>query len=1031
MSLRPPAGLCLAALAAGLMLPLAPRAHPQTSATPPTTPEPPAAPEAPALAPATQALDLERLLTDNLVQGSNLGDPVWQLDDVDGRSPMLIPIRLTPGQASTELANPDVSLGGARFVGWWVPEAVDAPDAATSRRSSARRGGRGSDEFNQEPRFIAGDSRFAHMLGDPNADPTGGALSEPTLEVVEPTEPGPRLARSITVQPDGRLTWEMDRSFQGASLQSGDNLYVLKLDPVRLREQQPEPAARPSRNTNETAAEYNLRRRQVQQEFRQEQQAFRELRESVQSLPDTFGIALEQLPGQVVWAVFLTQDRRTALAFEGDAEGLPWSVDVGTFEVLRGGSSGTSATAADPIATMDGLASRGDPLSMRAVAISMTRGTGNGFREMTVGDPTARLAQKLVLGSDAVAARTVIEALAEVDPPTDATRRLLDIAAQTDDPLAKLAALRASLRSSADNPAAVARILQQAVAVLQDPAGPPPEEVLAALAGTNDNPSSNRRSGGAPTNAIPALALGVPFESISDDQRAGAVRWVLQHADDPQSLPAAWLDTKLLGSGHEPLLRETLEQLAAAEVVYPENTAAPVLEPPSASATRAFREFVFGGSTNTPETSAEVTTPATPPLRIAPLPITSPQHGLFTALQHPDAALQAQAWSVLPKFTITSSNSRTDAGPVLEAIVAAAPTPTPKTLVPFLGKALQDSGSSQAATAALMQLAATGDPNASAQAVDALLTPTTDRNGQPRRLSLSQAWRNLEPADQVGFTAAIYTAQFGSDTPVAGLAANDRAGSWFVRELEQGQVPEPGDWLEPLGGETQAIDVAGSEDDAIAHGALAALAAAVGADADAQREVISRLGAAPRSADELQVAWPGVQRELIVAQLAEAAGEYQLVLQVTQGRPDAPAADPDMGRGMDPGMGMSTGMGMDGFDPATAVANPGVDATDGQDGPAAIVPTTVVLGVVELTVDDTTVALVGDPITLDVPDTFAALRIADPLQLRNFPTPDVANLPLEEAAAPIDLRRAVNGDWVGRTAFGEAHTLEVRMEPSR
>ncbi|CAN0459616.1 unnamed protein product, partial [Ectocarpus fasciculatus] len=153
-----------------------------------------------------------------------------------------------------------------------------------------------------------------------------------------------------------------------------------------------------------------------------------------------------------------------------------------------------------------------------------------------------------------------VDALAAVDPPTDATQQALNVAAQTDDPLAKLAALRASLRSSADNPTAVARILQQTVAILTDPAGPPAQDVLAALAGTNETD----RRGGAPSAALPALTVGLPFEAIPAERQPDAVRWVIAHAQDLQGLPAAWLDVKLLGGGDDTLLQETLTQLSAA-----------------------------------------------------------------------------------------------------------------------------------------------------------------------------------------------------------------------------------------------------------------------------------------------------------------------------------------------------------------------------------------------------------------------------------------------------------------------------------
>ncbi|MEM8784035.1 MAG: hypothetical protein AAGE65_14435 [Planctomycetota bacterium] len=1012
MSLRLPAGRCalfmFVALALVATAPVVPQAPDSTDAQPSVE----------SLAPAQQALDLDRLLSDPLVEDARLDDPVWQLDDVEGRSPLLIPIRITPGETPTELNNPAVLLGGARFVGWWVPQ----PESQESEVRRAGRSARAStaNDPARPPRFVAGDSRFARLLGDPDADPTRGALDEPVVEeLVIPAVPGPRLARSITIEPDDRLTWELDRSFQGASLNSGNQLYVLKLDPVRLRELRPDPAERLTRKNNETSAEFNLRRREAQQGARAEQQAFRELRASVQDLPDTFAVSLSDLPGRVAWAVFLKQDRRPELAFEGTTDGLPWTVGGEAFSTLRGmagaggARGGVGDGSVDPIAALDALASGGHPVSMRAVAVALAGGEGTPFRSMVAGDSIYQLAQKIVLGNEPHAARTVIDALAQVDPPTNTTRRLLDVAAQTDDPLAKLAALRASLRSSADNPDAVVRILQQAVAVLRDPAGPPPQQVLAALAGTEVEGS--RRRGGALTNALPALTIGVPFESIPAERWPGAVRWVLEHADDPEGLAAAWLDVQLLGGDNDALIRETLRQLAVAEVVYPEDQTAPVVEDTGSSPTRALREMLFGRSNDGgPEASASPPPSSAPALAIAPLPLTSPDHGLFAALAHEDTGLRGQAWSVLPKFTVAVPRGRAEIGPILDAAVTAAPSPTPSTLLPFLQQALASDRATQAATSALMRLTVAADDNTSAQAVALLLGPDRDPDADspPRRRGLSQAWQDLEPDARVSFTAAVYRGRLGTDTPVAALAADDRAGPWFVRQLDEGQVPGPGDWLEPLGGESQVIDLAGGEDDALAHGALAALAAAVGADAEAQRAVIERLGAAPRSADELQVAWPGVQRELIVGQLRDAAGDYRLVLIVTEGAPETEAAP---GRGRPANRPRPRG----GDDDASAEAEP-----------RPIVPTSLVLGVVELTVDDTRVALVGDPVTLDVPETFTALRIADPLQLRNFPTPDLADLPLDQAAAPIDLRGDAEGNWIGRTAFGDAHTLEVRLEPA-
>ncbi len=377
---------------------------------------------------------------------------------------------------------------------------------------------------------------------------------------------------------------------------------------------------------------------------------------------------------------------------------------------------------------------------------------------------------------------------------------------------------------------------------------------------------------------------------------------------------------------------------------------------------------------------------------------------------------------MLTKFTpAPNTGNATDAASLMTRLADAgtAAPQTPATLVPFLAAALRDHSASAPAAEALMRVTLSPDHAAAEQAVAALLSPRQDATGQPQPRSLSQAWTTLTPDARVAFTAAAYRQQTGQDTPVAALAADDRASAWFIRELDAGHLPQPGDWLEPLGGESQALDLAGSDDDALAHAALAALAAAVGAGPTDQQRVIDRLGPTPRSADDLQVRWPPMQRELIVAQLQDAAGDHRLVLVITENTHltnQGNASQDDRAA----------------FEQAALTTNPQDPTADATtDTPIVpITPANITLGIVEITIDDTHLAMTGDPITLDVPNNFAALRIADPIQLRNFPTPDVADLPLEQVPGPLDLRKNPAGVWTATAPFGPAHTLEVRLEPT-
>ena len=59
-----------------------------------------------------------------------------------------------------------------------------------------------------------------------------------------------------------------------------------------------------------------------------------------------------------------------------------------------------------------------------------------------------------------------------------------------------------------------------------------------------------------------------------------------------------------------------------------------------------------------------------------------------------------------------------------------------------------------------------------------------------------------------------------------------------------------------------------------------------------------------------------------------------------------------------------------------------------------------------------------------------ALRIETPTQLANFPNDELQDLPLDQAAAPLDLEPNDTGTWRGRTVIAENYLLLVSLEPA-
>jgi len=276
-------------------------------------------------------LDLQSLL-DSAGQGGQqrFQGSAWDIRPEQGRRVVLVPIRVTPGDAPYELSRPAISLRTARFIAWYVP-AADA--------NAGRGGGRGA---NDGSTFRVGDSTDIEelLLGERSGDDRGRDELAGQLDAVDNATDGraqsdvpqdaPRLARKLEIHPDGTVAWGMDRGFSGATpaSPSQQNRYGYKLDPEAVQNEEPARLERLTRNAGESSRDFAQRRREQSEAHRAALDEYRALREMIRELPDEFQ---EPLP-EVVYAVF-DAPQGEDLTFTGD-NNMRWELSRENMDAL-------------------------------------------------------------------------------------------------------------------------------------------------------------------------------------------------------------------------------------------------------------------------------------------------------------------------------------------------------------------------------------------------------------------------------------------------------------------------------------------------------------------------------------------------------------------------------------------------------------------------------------------------------------------------------------------------------------------------
>ncbi|MAE66762.1 MAG: hypothetical protein CMJ18_21040 [Phycisphaeraceae bacterium] len=928
-----------------------------------------------AAAPARDEVNVEvsvaALLGNRGLFDGSLSDPVWTVTPRAGRRLIQLPVLPPkPGEMSApvELSGDVLKVGRARFVGW--------------RIESSR---------------------------DQNA---GVALN---LKPV-PAD-APRIARRLTLTPDGTVRWSLERSIPGAEAANSSNPYSLRLNRKLLQAQRPK---RPPTIKRQPGADRKEHRRQVRDasaQYKKLAAEYNKLRRGIKSLETKFEDAMPPL----LLAVYDVSENMRALSI-AKAPPRPWSIQIEQLEVLRtagqafGGQQGAgySAQAQEMLRDVGRMVDRdAHPYTLRAVAYALESAPIERMRQR---DELFAVFSAIIASSDSEARMIVVSTLARHGAPSNAVQRLMMAAANDENPTIKLMALRGFFSSGQRRAQELDGLVQQVRDLLNSM--DTPEDVLEQLL-----------LEGSDQFVANALISGLSFDGLSGPGLDRAIVFVIRRAGT-DAIATGWLDRQLLGSN--PIIRSrTLEVLDA-----------------SRSGTSFVEPLVtglFNAWLGTPDRSgAEARVPSA--TLSGPIPIQSSSHGLFPVLNAGDPETRQRSWHVLrhfyfatpqdaPRHINRQGNQEARPDDPYQALVAAA-----------LGRS---TSALQAAAAAefmarqddlprsslgLVQLALSHQSDASARAVHLLLGSGRD---------LDPAVRSLSGDDRQQFAASCYRAVKKQPPLAAALLRQDVTQrndvpviAWFAGSVAHGHVPEPDEWAPAAGGEDRLLDLVNPNDKSLALAAVSALVTRAGGDEQQAREITDYLlGREGVSRADLLDEWRDQRRKVFLSRLTAAAGPYKLTVRIYSGDDQTTSAS-----AQPPG---STG----GARPPAGVVPPGVGGPGpfgpgrferGARGapvrkfePSGKLEIVQEIGTVVLQVEETTISFGTQAYKLSVPDEQLAVRFDEASDLQPQLKGEATDLKVDQVESTIDLLPEANGVWRGGVELPDGWQLELIMQPIR
>lgn len=927
-------------------------------------------------------LDLECLVFEP--DRAKLADKVWQPAAQPGRRLVLLPLRVNPVKEPTELSRSPIKVRAGRFIAYQIP-APDRSAAGDDRRLDINA------IMTADPEALA--RLLAGVKADepPAAEPTEGQGEDQSVP-----EGAPRLARSVTLHPDGTIEWEMDRNISGAELSAGSetNLYPLKLDPKQMRSREPERGERITRNEGEDSRAFALRKREAQKQEREKVKAYRDLREAVRALPETFR---EKTPA-VIYAVYDTGSV-DAIEIAGPAP-LPWTLsdeDQSRFRSLEQAAPGNE----QGDALFNALAEQvtDDAIVARVAAIGVYR---SGLAAKVQADDAGyKLISKLVASKDPVARRTAMVAAARTVPPTLASAQLLQAASESIVGAARrevqFASLTKLLGLRADGDAQRAALLAEKTSrLIADPQGPGALRVIdALLASTSVAQNSNQMP--LSPEAQQVLIEKVDFSEIANDQLEPVLKRVIT-ASPEHPVASGWLGTKLLGQDSG-MTKATLALLAAAVRAEPDpgtdgQSAEQAAEPDDAfevSAPPAAVQgaVVLGGT----------------------IPIDSLEHGLVVLLEADEEEVRGLAWVALKHFDIRlvgEAAQASEAGALppgvglLDQVLALAmrQANTPPSLIDFINNQSSPTIKPLASARFIGLLA---QPGISAEVAEMIAGHVLSAEGR-----YNADLRGLDAETRTLVVMTMYAASKRVPPLTVGMLERpgDELMPWLTGQFSKGELPMDEQWVEALGNEQRLIAYAADSVEGSARGGAAGLALWMGGNRLEQQTFAERVAAIdPRDEQAVTEAWMTYKSEIVARALKEATGTYRLTVSVYKDF----QAIPQQKAGAPTGKKIAGGEDDKPVEPAEKID----------------------LGLLQLTGVGTSVTLSVEGVALSPSPDRLGIRIDQPASLRAFENPSLSQWPLDRLDDPIDLRPSQGGVWSGRAKLPGGAGLVVSFEPQQ
>ncbi len=492
-------------------------------ATPKATPSLPKA-EQPKEVELETEVDLVKLLRSSMVfpVADQLTDSIWQITPNEGRTIVRIPLTVSRPDSEVIVSGAAVKVRGGRFICWQL---IDPSEEITGKATPLAAG---------QPIRATGDGVL----------PAGV----------------PRIARSVRLDPGGKIHWKMERVIPGAKVvETTPGAYNMRLNPSLTESVNPGNPPRILKNAGESIPDFNKRKQTAEAEYRVKAAQYRELRQVLTKLPDEFSGPLPT----TLWAVYEARSNAKTIELDGPAP-LPWDFP---FDLLQSLQHVMAATATSQPPATAGITISSNPVeqellkvlagekvhpyTIRLIAHAITLSPF--LSTMEEGDAKFQVAAKILEAKDSTATGELMKYLAVRPGKASASLMqkalqagLLDAKAQLGSVLGMITTLGADSSASPDS------AIQIINRYLADANGPAVEQILTPLF---------KLAREKPALADP-VAKGLRIDATGARRDEIIIALLTAAVADPVAMNA--VDGRLLGSEDPALVERTLYLISRA-----------------------------------------------------------------------------------------------------------------------------------------------------------------------------------------------------------------------------------------------------------------------------------------------------------------------------------------------------------------------------------------------------------------------------------------------------------------------------------